>query len=223
MASVREWTRRLWGTIRKNRSDREMEQELRSHLELASEDMLRHGGLAEDARRAARFKAGGVEQAMEAMRDQRGLPWLDDLTRDVRQALRPLRRSPLYVAAALLTLALAIGANTTMFSVVNGVLLRPLPYRSPEQLVMLWTEDPTLNLREGRSACGNVEQWRSQNQTFADMAVFDAVSLTLTGAERVDQIVGGSISPNLLPLLGVQRFRDEAGRTKKPRRGNGLS
>ena len=69
---------------------------------------------------------------------------------------------------------------------------------------MLWTEDPTQNLREGRSACWNVEQWRSQSQTFADMAVFDAASTTLTRADGAEQIVGGSISPNLLPLLGVQ-------------------
>ena len=91
-----------------------------------------------------------------------------------------------------------------MFSVVNAVLLRPLPYRSPEQLAMLWTEDPAQNLREGRSALWDVEQWRSQSQSFADMATFDAVSTTLTGADGAEQIVGASISPNLLPLLGVQ-------------------
>ena len=129
---------------------------------------------------------------------------LDDVTRDVRHALRSLHRSPVFTAVAVLTLALAIGGNTTIFSIVNAVLLRPLPYRSAEQLAMLWTEDPTQNLREGRSACWNVEQWRSQNQVFADMAVFDAVSTTLTGADGAEQIVGGSISPNLLPLLGVQ-------------------
>src|SRR5206468_5610643 len=122
----------------------------------------------------------------------------------VRHALRSLRRSPVFTAVALLTLALAIGGNTAIFSIVNAVLLRPLPYRSPEQLAMLWTEDPTQNLREGRSACWNVEQWRSQNQTFADMAVFDAVSTTLTEADGAEQIVGGSISPNLLPLLAIQ-------------------
>jgi putative ABC transport system permease protein len=102
------------------------------------------------------------------------------------------------------TLALAIGANTAMFSVLNAVVLRPLPYRSPEQLVMLWTEDPTQNLREGRSALGDVEQWRTQSRTLSDMATFDAMSMTLSGAEGAEQIIGGSISPNLLSLLGVQ-------------------
>ncbi len=130
--------------------------------------------------------------------------WLEELPRDVRYALRTLRKSPTFTTTAAATLALAIGTNTAMFSVLNAVLLRPLPYRSPEQLAMLWTEDPTENRREGRSALWDVEQWRSQSESFADMATFDSVSTLLTGADGVEQIVGASISPNLLPLLGVQ-------------------
>src|SRR5687768_13558374 len=125
-----------------------------------------------------------------------GWACLDQTHRDLRHAVRTLRKSPVFTVAAAATLALAIGANTTMFSVLNAVLLRPLPYRAPEQLAMLWTEDPTQNLREGRSALWNVEQWRSRSQSFADMAVFDAMSTTLTGAEGAEQIVGASISPN---------------------------
>src|SRR5256714_10207476 len=94
-----------------------------------------------------------------------------------------------------------------MISVLNAVLLRPLPYRSPEQLAMLWTEDPTQNLREGRSALWDVEQWLIQGQSFADIATFDSVTTTLTGPEGAEQIVGASISPNLLSLLGVQPVR----------------
>src|SRR5262249_44292905 len=127
-----------------------------------------------------------------------------DFARDLRHALRTLRKSPAFTTAATATLALAIGTNTAMFSVLNAVLLRPLPYRSSEQLAMLWTEDPTQNLREGRSALWDVEGWRSQSRSFADMATFDAVSTTLTGADGAEQIVGASISPNLLVLLGVQ-------------------
>ncbi len=204
MATLREWLRRLWGTLRRHPHEGAMEEELQSHFEFARQDMERRGEPAGDALRAARLRVGGAAAAMEAMRDQRGLPWLDDLARDLRHGLRSLRRSPVFTAVALLTLALAIGANTAMFSVVNAVLLRPLPYRSPEQLAMLWTEDPTQNLREGRSALWDVEQWRSQSQSFADMATFDTVSTMLTGADGVEQIVGASISPNLLPLLGVR-------------------
>jgi predicted permease len=91
-----------------------------------------------------------------------------------------------------------------MFSVLNAVLLRPLPYRSPEQLAMLWTEDPAQNLREGRSALWDVEQWRTQNQSFSDLATFDSVLTILAGSDGAEQIAGASISPNLLPLLGVR-------------------
>src|SRR5213594_3984231 len=125
------------------------------------------------------------------------------MMQELRFAFRTLRKSPGFTATSIATLALAIGANTTMFSVLNAVLLRPLPYRTPEQLAMLWTEDPTQNLREGRSALWNVEQWRSQSQSFADMAVFDAVSLTLTGTEGADLIVGPSFWQPMLPLTGV--------------------
>jgi predicted permease len=130
--------------------------------------------------------------------------WLEELLRDVRYALRTLCKSPTFTTTAAATLALAIGTNTAMFSVLNAVLLRPLPYRSPEQLAMLWTDDPTQNLREGRSALWDVEQWQSRSQSFADMATFDSVSTVLTGADGTDQIAGASISPNLLPLLGVR-------------------
>ena len=159
------------------------------------------------ARWAAQRSFGGVTQTKEVYRHVRSFVWLEDLARDVRYALRTLRKSPAFTTTAAATLALAIGANTTMFSVLNAVLLRPLPYRAPEQLAMLWTEDPTQNLHEGRSALWDVEQWRTQSQSFADMATFDAVTTTLTGAEGTEQIVGASISPNLLSLLGVQPVR----------------
>src|SRR5262245_18048201 len=103
MAAVREYLRRLWGTFRRDPRDRDMEEELRSHLELARDDMLRRSGSTEEAFRATSLKAGGVAQAMESMRDQRGLPWLDDLTRDVRHALRSLRRTPVFTAVAVMT------------------------------------------------------------------------------------------------------------------------
>jgi putative ABC transport system permease protein len=129
--------------------------------------------------------------------------WLEDLARDVRHAIRTLRRTPAFTAAATATLALAIGASTAMFSVLDAVVLRPLPYQSPDRLAMLWTEDPAANLREGRSALWDVEQWQGQSRTFADIATFDSMSTTLAGPEGAEQIVGASMSPNLLPLLGV--------------------
>jgi predicted permease len=204
MTRLRIFLSRLWAIGRSRQRDRALDDEISGHLAEATEEYVRRGLSLEEARRAARRSFGGVTQAKEVYRQVRSFMWLEDVWRDSRHGLRTLRKSPAFTAAAAATLALAIGANTAMFSVLNAVLLRPLPYRAPEQLAMLWTEDPTQNLREGRSALWSVEQWRSQSQSFADMATFDSVSMTLAADDGAEQIVGASISPNLLPLLGIQ-------------------
>jgi putative ABC transport system permease protein len=204
MRRLRTFLRRLSALVRSRHLDRDIDDEIASHLAEATEEYVRQGLSLEEARRAALRNFGGVAQAKEVYRQVGSFMWLETLQRDVRYALRTLRRSPAYTTTAVATLALAIGTNTAMFSVLNAVLFRPLPYRSPEQLAMLWTEDPTQNLREGRSALWDVGQWRRQGRSFVDMATFDSVSTVLTGAEGVEQIAGASISPNLLPLLGVQ-------------------
>ena len=210
MTGLRVFLFRLRALVRSRRMDREIEDEIASHLAEATQEYIRQGLSPEEARLAARRSFGGITQATEVYRDVGSFVWLADLPRDLRYALRSLRKSPAFTIAAVATLALAIGANTAMFSVLNAVLLRPLPFSSPDQLAMLWTEDPTKNLREGRSALWDVEQWRSQSRSFADMATFDTVLTLLSGSDGVEQIVGASISPNLLPLLGV---RPVAGRT----------
>ena len=214
---------RLWALVRSRQMDREIDDEIASHLAEATEEYVRQGLSPEEARRAAQRSFGGVPQTKEVYRQVRSFTWLEELPRDVRYALRTLRKSPAYTTAAAATLALAIATNTVMFSVLDAVLLRPLPYRSPEQLAMLWTEDPTQNLREGRSALWDVEQWQRQSQSFADMATFDTVGTLLTGADGVEQIVGASISPNLLSLLGVQPSWGAAFRPRKPSSSSGWS
>ena len=194
---------RLWALLHSRQMDREIDDEISSHLAEATDEYVRQGLSPEEARRAARRSFGGVVQARELHRQVRSFTWLDELSRDLRYTVRTLRKSPTFTITAAATLALAIGASTAMFSVVNAVLLRPLPYRSPEQLALLWTEDPTQNLREGRSALWDVQQWRDQSQTFADMATFDTQGTLLTSADGVEPIVTVSISPNLLPLVGV--------------------
>jgi len=141
---------------------------------------------------------------MRRYAERRAFPLVQTMAQDLRYALRTLRKSPGFTATSVAVLALAIGANTAMFSVLHAVLLRPLPYRSPEQLAMLWSEIPSQRVREGRSAYLNVEQWRSQCQSFADMAIFDPVSVALTSAAEAEQISVARISPNFFPLLGVQ-------------------
>jgi putative ABC transport system permease protein len=221
-ARLREWASRVWGAFRPDQVDRELQEELRQHLEFAAEDARRRRRLSKRDVRAMRLHAGGVTQAMEAVRAQRGLPAFESVLRDVRYGVRQLARNPAFTMAAAGTLALAIGANTAMFSVLNAVLLRPLPYRSPEQLAMLWTENPAQNIREGRSALWDAEQWRAQSQSFADIATFDGTSRTLTGADGAEQAAGASISPNLLPLLGVQPVEGRSFSTEEVEQGQRL-
>ena len=135
MGILREWIQRLWGTLHPRRRDADLEEELRLHLELAAED-ARHRGLpAGGAVRAARIRSGGARQAMDALRDQRGLPWLEDVLRDLQYGLRALRRKPMFASVAILTLALGIGANTALFTIMRAVLFTTLPVERPEELV----------------------------------------------------------------------------------------
>ena len=125
----------------------------------------------------------------------------------MRYAIRTLGKNPGFSVTCIAVLALAIGANSAMFSALDAVLLRPLPYRSPGRLAMLWTERPSQNRHEGRSAYWNVEQWKQQSRSFTDVAVFDPVSVALTNAGGAEHIQAARISPNLFPLLGVYPLR----------------
>jgi predicted permease len=204
MTRLRVFLFRLRALVRARQMDREIDDEIASHLAEAAEEYVQQGLSPEEARLAAQRSFGGVTQTKEVYRQVGSFIWLEDLARDVRHAFRTLRKSPAFTTAAATTLALAIGANTAMFSVLNAVLLRPLPYRSPDQLAMLWTEDPTQNVREGRSSRWDVEQWRSHSRGFEDMATFDTVGTTLTDADGPKPVLAASISPNLLSLIGVQ-------------------
>jgi predicted permease len=195
---------RRFGSARGRRALDDLDEDIHDHIERETQDNIERGMAPEEARRQARLTFGNVALAKEDTRRVWVSAWLDEARQDFRYAARALRQNRAFATAAAATLALAIGANTTMFSVLNAVLLRPLPYRDAEQLAMLWTEDPTQTLREGRSALWNVQQWRRQSQTFADIAVFDGASTTLTGPDGAEQIAGAIITPNLLPVLGVQ-------------------
>ena len=142
MTRLREWSRRLWGTLRPARRDADVAEELRVHLDLAAEDARHRDPSPADARRAAVLRHGAVAQSLDAVRDQRGLPWLDDLAGDLRYAGRGLRRQPLFASVAVLTLALGIGANTAIFSLADAVLLRALPVTSPRDLIALRQRGP---------------------------------------------------------------------------------
>ncbi len=221
MTRLRVFLSRLWAVFHSRQIDRQIDDEIASHLAEAAEEYVQQGLSPDEARWAARRSFGGTLQSKEVSRQVRSFPWVEEWLRDARYGLRMLRKSPAFTTTAAATLALAIAANTAMFSVLNAVLLRPLPYASPEQLAMLWTEDPTQNLWEARSTQWDVDQWRRQSQSFTDLATFDAVSTTLTGPDGAEQIVGASSSPNLLALLGIQPVQGRsfaAGETEQQQR-----
>ncbi len=198
---------RVRGLFVHQRLERELDEEVRFHLEMQIEDNLKAGMNPAEARYAALRSFGGIEPMKERYRERRAFRLVETTARDIRYAVRTLRKCPGFTITSVAILALAIGANTAIFSVLNAVLLRPLPYRSPQQLAMLWTSRPSQSVREGRSAYWNVEMWRRESKSFADMAVLDGVSVTLTGTGEAEQIGVARVSSNFFPLLGVEPLR----------------
>lgn len=193
---------RLRGLIGRGGRERALEQEIQLHIDLLTEAHLQSGMSPEAARAAAIRSFGAVEPMKEQYRTHLTFALLSTMAQDLRYAFRTLRKHAGFTTAAVATLAVAIGANTAVLSAVNAVLLRPLPYHDTERLVMLWTESPSENLREGRTGYWNVEAWR-QSHGFTGLAVFDGVSVTLTAAGRAERITSARVSPNFLSVLGV--------------------
>ncbi|MGA9995891.1 MAG: ABC transporter permease [Pyrinomonadaceae bacterium] len=202
---------RLGGLFNKERREHELAEELEAHLQMHIEDNLRSGMTPEEARRDAHIKLGGVEATKERYRDRRGVPALEDLIRDIRYALRMMLRSPGFTAVAVLTLALGVGANTAIFSIVNGVLLRPLPYPEPDRLDIVFQQNNSMS-RFGISVA-DFQGIEREYSKIGSVTAFTHRAVTLTGGEHPEQIKATFATAAFFKTLEVSPAR---GRTFVP-------
>lgn len=193
---------RIAGVFNRDRRDSELRAELESHLQMHVDDYMRAGMPPEAARRQALLKLGGLEKITEAYRDQRGLPFLETLLQDLRFAFRGMRKNLGFTCIALVTLALGIGANTALFSVVNAVLLNPLPYPDSERLVIVFSESK--NFERQSVSYPNYLDWERQNRSFSSMAAFRDADWNVTGQSEAERLHGYMVSAGFFPTLGVQ-------------------
>jgi predicted permease len=201
---TREFIMRLLGALRLRPRDSELEEELRLHLEMQAERLRLQGADDEEANRLARIKAGNATQAMEKLRDQHGLPRLEDLWRDLRRGVRALRRAPAFAAIVILTLALAGGANTAIFSIVHGVLLRPLEYPAPGRLMYVTTQFPSLGFPEFPVSVPEYLEFRKFNRSFRAVGAFRTGESNLIAGGRPQRIRSATVDAHLLNTLGVE-------------------
>ena len=194
--------RRLRALVSKRRRERELDEELAFHLEMLVAENVRAGMSPEEARLAARRSFGGVDQYKEECRDVRGGRSLESLAQDVRFGARMMRRSPGFTLVAVLTLAIGVGANAAMFSVVDAVLLRPLPFADPAQLVAVNVTRPGVPL--DYVSYPDLRDWRSGTHSFSELAGYAGQSVNLTGRAEPTRVVGAFVSANFFPMLGVQ-------------------
>ncbi len=199
---LREWLHRVLGTLDPRRRDRELEEELRVHLELATDAAQRRGHPPEDAARAARIRAGGVCQAMDALRDQRGLPGIDALVRDLRFGARMLTKDRWITLAAVAALAIGIAANNTVFTIVNAILLRDLPFDEPDRIVAIGTRVGNVRTLTAGVSYADFQDWRAAIQTFEGLGAMRETTMNV-GDDRVapERFIGSYISANAFGLL----------------------
>ncbi len=198
---------RLLGIFRKAHCDEELDMELRSHLDLLVDEKVRQGMTPDEAHCVALRSFGGVEQTRENCRDQRGLPWLESFFQDLRYGLRQLRKNPGFTAVAVVTLALGIGANAAIFSVINAALLHPLPYPHAERLVFLNGAPVFRQVPESKpSGSLQIKEWLQRAQSFEETSVYQTGEVNLAGADLPDRMNGADVTTDFFRVLGVQPY-----------------
>ena len=206
MRILRAWLSRFGGLFGRQRRDRVLSDELDSHLQMHIEDNLARGMTPAEARRQALIKLGGVEQTKETYRERRGLPFLDTLLQDIRFAFRMLRKSPGFTAVAVLTLALGIGANTTVLSVVSSIILRKPPVRDPDGLLTITSKNPANVFAADRSRVSAADylDWQEQATDFRGIAAADFDDFTIRGEFAPEFVPGARVSANFFQVMGIQ-------------------
>ena len=208
MSALREAMERIRSFFQKPQRDSELDAEMAAHLELATEENLQSGMPADEARRQAMIRFGGVTQAKEQQREARGLPWLDVLMQDVRFTLRTLGRDRGFTVIAVIILGLGIGANITVFSVVNTILLRPLPFPNPQQLVRILSKNPTGGESSMTYSADATQEFQRLNRSFASVSGYYAFSgpdnLKLGGGAQPTPVTGLNVAGNFFETLGVE-------------------
>ncbi len=194
---------RFHALFRKRELDAEMDEEMHSHIEMRTQENIDAGMSPEEARFAALRQFGGTESIKEDCRDQRGVTWLENLVQDIRYGARQLRKNPGFTAVAVLTLALGIGANTAIFSVINGVVLKPLPYEQPGNLVNLWLDAGQPGSRNSVSG-GAFLDWQEHCTSFEALSVIAGTDMNRTGTEgHPERVSGLQVSANFLQILRI--------------------
>lgn len=204
---IREALQRARSCFRQKPLDREFEAEVAAHLEFAVEENTRNGMSPEEARRRALIRFGGVQQSRERHREARGLPFIEGLVRDLRYTLRTFRRDRAFALIAVLMLGLAIGANVAVFSVVNGILLRPLPFRDPQQLVRIAQTKGQPGLSGSTYSPDAFDEFRERNRSFQDVTAWFVFSqpenIHLRGKGDPLPFTGISVTESFFRMLGV--------------------
>ncbi len=208
--------RRLRALLRRADVEAELDEELRFHLEKEVEENVRRGMSPGEARRAALLVFGGVEAVKEECRDVRGVRVFEDFWQDLRFGLRGLRKSPTFTLAAVLTLALGIGANTAIFSVVDALLLRPLPYDDAGRLVWVWGDNKQLGVSQGYLSPGDIFDFGRQSTRLESVAAWTTLPINLVEETRSERLEGILVSQNFFRTLGV---RIAVGRDFEPGEG----
>ncbi|HEX5082146.1 MAG TPA: ABC transporter permease, partial [Blastocatellia bacterium] len=198
----------LWALFRRSEVERELDEELRYHIERQTEQNIRIGMNPEEARFAARKAFGGVEQAKERSRDARAVRWIEELWQDLRYGARILMKNPGFTLIAVITLALGIGANTAIFSIVKTVLIRPLPFDQPDRLAQpRYRIQARLGQGDWQSWIDrrDLVDWRARSHSFERIGGYRTnAALFLPGEGTPEVIKGVSVTPDVLPALGVQ-------------------